>query len=107
MNAMGNLTHRISLLLTVLAVVLGPLVLFGLAADPADKYPGLNLIPWPREVRVGEGRLGLTADSRIVAGQPALEPLAKVLSAEIALVTGLKLKVATGEGRAGDIVLRI
>ena len=49
----------------------------------------------------------LTADSRIVAGDERLRPLAEVLSGEIALFTGVKLPTATGEGRDGDIVLRI
>ena len=49
----------------------------------------------------------LTADSRIVAGEEQLRPLAEVLSGEIALLTGLKLKATTGLGRAGDVVLRI
>jgi hexosaminidase len=76
-------------------------------ADPADRYPGLNLIPWPQEIELGEGRMALTADSRIVASQEELKPLAEILSEEITLLTGLKLKVTAGAGRAGDIVLKI
>jgi hexosaminidase len=49
----------------------------------------------------------LSADSRIVAGDKRLQPLAEVLSGEIVLLTGLNLKMATGPSRAGDIVLRI
>ena len=49
----------------------------------------------------------LTADSRIVAGDEQLKPLAEVLADEIAMLTGLKLKVTAGAGRAGDIVLKI
>ncbi|HMF17605.1 MAG TPA: family 20 glycosylhydrolase [Gemmataceae bacterium] len=77
------------------------------AADPADLHPGLNLIPWPQSVQLGQGRMKLTDDSRIVAGQDELEPLGKVLSSEIALLTGLKLKVVADAGRPGDIVLKI
>src|SRR5690349_12187854 len=97
---------RISRLVTLLAVLiaLGCLGLSTSAADPADKYPGLNLIPWPRAVRLAEGRLKLTAESRIVAAQRELGPLAKVLSAEIVLLTGLKLTVVSGPDRPGDIV---
>ncbi|HEY7427649.1 MAG TPA: family 20 glycosylhydrolase, partial [Gemmataceae bacterium] len=98
---------RISALLTVSVVALGFSGLPALAADPADKYPGLNLIPWPKTVQVGEGRMKLTVDSRIVAGQEELKPLAEVLSGEIALLTGLKLKVAADADRPGDIVLKI
>jgi hexosaminidase len=103
---MDHYMPRIASLLTVsaaLVILLSP----SIAADPADKHPGLNLIPWPRVVRVGEGRMKLGAGSRIVASQEALKPLAEILSGEVALLTGLKLKVATGAGRPGDIVLKI
>jgi hexosaminidase len=49
----------------------------------------------------------LTTESRIVAGQKQLEPLAQVLAGEIALLTGLRLPVVTEAGRPGDIVLRV
>src|SRR5262249_59776392 len=49
----------------------------------------------------------LTAESRIVAGVESLRPLAEVLADEIARLTGLKLRVASGQGRASDIVLKI
>jgi hexosaminidase len=77
------------------------------AADPADSFRGLNLIPWPQTVRPGEGRVKLTGTCRIVAAQKELEPLAKVLSGEVASLTGLNLHVASGPGRPGDIVLQI
>jgi hexosaminidase len=93
--------------------MLAALLLFGVlgevtrAADPADDYSGLNLIPWPQSVRLSEGRLKLTATSRIVAGQEELKPLAKVLAQEIALLTGLHLKTADDAERPGDIVLKV
>ncbi len=105
-DTMCNRISRLIALLTV-PVVLGCLRPSINAADPADKYPGLNLIPWPRKVQRAEGRLRLTAESRIVAAQKELLPLAEVLSGEIALLTGLKLPVASGLGRPGDIVLTI
>src|SRR5439155_26949332 len=76
------------------------------ATDPADTHPELHLIPWPKKVRLGAGHMRLSADSRIVIGEEQLRPLAEVLSGEIALLTGLKRKVATGPGREGDIALR-
>jgi hexosaminidase len=100
-------TPRAATLLTLSLICLSLSGLSAGAADPADKYPGLNLIPWPKDMRVGKGRMKLTADSRIVAGQKELEPLAKVLSVEIALLTSLKLKVVTDAGRPGDILLKI
>jgi hypothetical protein len=77
------------------------------ATDPADTYPDLHLIPWPKTLRLGTGHMPLTADSRIVAAEKTLQPLAEVLSGEIALLTGLKLEVTSGPGRAGDIVLQL
>jgi autotransporter-associated beta strand protein len=77
------------------------------ATDPADAYPGLHLIPWPKKIQAGTGFMQLTADSRVVAGEKQLEPLAEILSGEIALLTGLKLKVTTGPAQAGDVVLKI
>src|SRR5438874_306811 len=86
------------------------LILVGVAisgTDPADTHPELHLIPWPKSLHAGTGHMPLSADSRIVASEAQLRPLAEVLSGEIALLTGLKLKVTTGPSRAGDIVLRI
>ncbi|MBM4070413.1 MAG: hypothetical protein FJ271_15875 [Planctomycetes bacterium] len=92
----------------VCTLILGSIWLGGTrAADPADSYPELNLIPWPQTVRLGEGRMRLTAASRIIVGQEELAHLAKVLSGEITLLTGLKLEIAAGPDRPGDIVLKI
>jgi hypothetical protein len=77
------------------------------ATDPADTHPELHLIPWPKKLEAGKGHMQISAESRIVAGEEQLRPLAEVLSGELAFLTGLKLKVATGASRAGDIVLRI
>ena len=77
------------------------------STDPADTYPALHLIPWPKKLQVQAGYMQLTGDSRIVAREKQLQPLAEVLSEEVALLTGLKLKVTTGPSRAGDIVLQI
>src|SRR4051812_6896445 len=79
----------------------------GAAPDPIDTHPDLHVIPWPKTLQRGTGYMQLSADSRMVAGEEQLQPLAEVLSAEIALLTGLKLKVTAGPSRAGDIVLRI
>jgi hexosaminidase len=77
------------------------------AADPADAHPGLHLIPWPKSLKRGDGHMPLTADSRIVAADDQLRPLADVLADEIARLTGLKLAVASGAGRPGDVVLKL
>src|SRR5262245_39070308 len=78
-----------------------------LAADPADTHPDLHLIPWPKSIEVRDGRLPITADSRILAEDKQLLPLAEILAGELKLLTGLNLKTTTEPGRAGDIVLRL
>ena len=75
--------------------------------DPADKYPDLHLIPWPKSLQRTSGDLLITADSRIVADDDRLKPLAEVLASEIAKLTGVMLQVKTGGGKPGDIVLKI
>jgi hexosaminidase len=79
----------------------------GRAADPADRYPGLDLIPWPKSLTLDPGRMPLAAASRVVAADESLKPLAAILRDEILLMTGLKLDVASGRGQAGDIVLKL
>ncbi len=91
----------------VLAVTVGVPGVAAAATDPADTHPELHLIPWPKTLQMGAGHMQLAAESRIVAGAEQLQPLAQVLAGEIALLTGLKLEVTTGPGRAGDIVLRV
>src|SRR6516165_7997318 len=76
------------------------------AGDPADTHPELHLIPWPKSLKKGAAQMRITAESRIVTGADRLKPLAEVLSGEIATLTGLKLKVASGPAQAGDLVLR-
>src|SRR5690349_6480614 len=77
------------------------------SADPADTHPDLPLIPWPKSVELRSGFLSLSETGRIVAEDDRLLPLAKVLAAELKLLTDLDLLVATTEPRPGDIVLRI
>jgi hexosaminidase len=99
--------HMKRLLVTTLVFAISGVFTIVGAADPADIYPDLHLIPWPQRLQLGAGQMRLTPDSRIVAGAEQLRPLAELLSGEIALLTGMKLKVTTRPGRTGDIVLRI
>ncbi len=73
----------------------------------AQRPAGLNLIPWPKSLTLADGRLNLTARSRIVATRDDLKPLAAILSDEVFLATGQRLPTATGTGAAGDIVLKV
>jgi hexosaminidase len=73
-----------------------------LAADTND----LRLVPWPRSVGIKHPTLRLTATNRIVAGEDSVAPLARILSEEIRLTTGLQLATATGVAVAGDVLLQ-
>lgn len=68
---------------------------------------GMDLLPTPKSITADGGEMPLTAKSRIVATDPSLEPLAAILSSEVLLVTNLKLAPAKGEGKPGDIVLKL
>lgn len=93
----------------LVATLAAALVCAGLvsAQDLPARPAGLNLIPWPKSLKMHDGRLKLTAGSRIVATSNDLNPLAAILSDEIYMVTGRRLATATGEGKAGDIVLKV
>lgn len=77
---------------------------FAAASDAADALP---LIPYAKSVELHDGMLALEPGARIVATDPSLTPLAKILSREIYLARGLRLAVSGGPGQAGDIVLRL
>jgi hexosaminidase len=82
-------------------------VLVALCVNVHATVKGLDLLPTPKTIAVESGAMALTAASRIVATDPSLEPLAAILSDEILLVTNLKLTPAKGEGKPGDIVLKL
>ena len=94
--------HGASVLCGVTAAVLAA----GLAGCPARVGEG-DLLPTPKSIHLAGGEMPLTAESRIVATEPALEPLAGIFSNEVWLITNLKLAVVKDEPRAGDIVLTI
>ncbi|MEI7837250.1 MAG: family 20 glycosylhydrolase, partial [Planctomycetota bacterium] len=73
-------------------------------AEAADKPA---FVPTPKTVTMGQGTMPLTAASRIVAADASLKPLAAVLAEDIRQLTGLSLETDTGQGRDGDIVLKI
>ncbi len=76
-------------------------------ADPSDKYPNLDLIPWPKKLELGEGKMRLGSKLRIVAADAQLRPLALILADELARAAGLKAEVVAGASRPGDILLAI
>ena len=64
------------------------------------------LIPRPATLQMDRGVLQFTKESRIVAADAALAPLAKVLSDEIFTVAGVRLAPAEGQANPGDVSLQ-
>jgi len=92
--------------LMTLAPCLATVVLAAVTAQaPASEEP--PLVPWPQTLTPGNGTFVLRPQSRIVAADPSLESLAKVLAEEIALATGLQLATAAGKPAEGDIGLAL
>src|SRR5689334_2959177 len=73
----------------------------------AEDQNQISLVPWPKTLMMKQGLLRLTGHSHIVAKSQALEPLARLLSEEILLVTGVRLAPSTKERSEGDLVLEI
>ncbi|MCX6902354.1 MAG: family 20 glycosylhydrolase [Verrucomicrobia bacterium] len=104
------------------AIAAATVTLNGLAAEAPPATPArqaaakdsqsaspvpLNLIPWPKSVEVQPGAINLGPQSRVVAGDVSLRPLAEVLAEEVFLATGLRLATATGRPAVGDVLLRL
>ncbi len=64
------------------------------------------LVPWPKTVSAGQGRMELKA-GRLVAQDASLAPLAHIVSDEIFFVSGIRLKPDGGQVGAGDIGLQV
>jgi hexosaminidase len=77
------------------------------AAEVTPANSQLKLLPWPKSVNLASGEVRLGAQSRIVAANPELKPLAEILREELRLVAGLDLKTAGAPPRRDDIVLSI
>ncbi|MBM4017038.1 MAG: hypothetical protein FJ288_01710 [Planctomycetes bacterium] len=77
----------------------------GRPASASEAAPGL--VPWPRSVVLGSGGVEVGPTGRIVAEDPSLLALARVLAEEIYFSTGVRLPAAGGAAGQGDIALRI
>ena len=90
-------------------VLVGFFLVSGCLAMAAGASNPPDLLPTPKSVKLNGDEMPLTADSRVVATDPALLPLAKLLSQEIRILTGLPLDGTgrQGESRPGDIVLKL
>ena len=90
---------------TLVCTSLSVMVLSILHSAAAEPNP--SLVPWPKSVELGKGQMALLNSSRIVTSEKKLVPLAGLLSEEIYLITGLRLKAEKARSKAGDIVLEL
>jgi hexosaminidase len=65
------------------------------------------MIPIPGSLEARSGNLPLSGDTRIVAADPALLPLAKLLAHEVSVLARVKPPVTAEAARPGDIVLAL
>ena len=79
------------------------LLLVAVPASAQQHSP--SFVPWPRCVELKSSRLDIGPHSRIVAAEPVLQPLAKIIAEEIQAVFGVRLAVVDGRGGPGDIIL--
>lgn len=86
------------------AVLLG-CMLWPCIAAAAESSLVPALIPWPQKLELAGGTLTLPAQPRIIAAEPALQPLASVLADEFSLLTGSTPAIASAQPAASDIVL--
>lgn len=96
---------RLALTLTLLCALMAAPLLSTASNGAAGSEPAL--IPWPKTVRVGKGSLRLGARSRICTTAPSLKPLARILSDEIFMATGLRLDLREAAPASGDIGLAL
>ena len=84
-----------------------PMILALVAAAAFPCYAAPALMPLPKFITPGNGSLVIPAAGRIVALDPALEPLARILASDIERM--LRVKLANGHApvEAGDIVLQL
>jgi len=94
-------------------VLLGALSGSGNLVLDADNPAGVKqedapfkLIPWPKKVELGSGRINLAA-GRIIAVAPSLLPLAGILASDIQRVYQVTLATAQAAPAAGDIVMSL
>ena len=57
----------------------------------------LGLLPTPKQIQVTGGDMTLTAESRIVAAEAKLKPLADIFSREVLILTKLRLQPVKGQ----------
>ncbi len=82
-------------------------LLLAVAAGPARADGEPAFVPWPRAVALAEGKMLLGDKCRIVAQDRTLLPLARILSREVALASGLRLPAVEGTAKDGDVVLSL
>lgn len=99
----GRMKVQLERLFTLVALTF--ITAGSLSAAVDAKFPPIQ--PTPKSIKVHDGSMSLTAQSRIVVTDPRLDVHAAVLVDEISCLTGWRLTVVKGEEMAGDIVLKI
>ena len=77
--------------------------LLSATASPAQD---LKVVPFPKSCELGDGRLVLSADCRIAAADESLVPLGDVAGEYMALIFGVKCKVAQGNAGSAGVELK-
>ena len=77
------------------------------ASAPSVSAINHTILPQPKSITMGTGAMPLTAQSRIVFLDPALEIHASALQEDIWRLTNMKLAKVNAGPKAGDIVLKI
>lgn len=94
------------ILINKLMIVAG--LTIGLVCWSANaEVPKPPILPTPKSIKMGNGYMSLTKESRIVATDPKLEAHAEALQEELWCLTDWKLEIVKADPKPGDIVLKI
>ncbi len=105
MNPKSSLPLSFRILMIFTAIVLSSLLTS--ASSSAQVQSSLNLIPLPKTITPHEGTLSFSKTAGIHAKDKVLVPLAKVLSHNIYMQTGIELPVVMNSSGSGGIHLSI
>ncbi len=92
--------HKMRWTWWAVALIAMPLLVAAAEPEPA-------MIPRPKSVTMGEGRVALDGHIRVVADSQALAPLAAVLAEDLRRLTPHHPTAADGPTQPGDVVLQL
>ncbi len=76
-------------------------------AAPTPPAPNLAVVPWPKEIQAGTGAMPITAATRIVFSDAALEAHAKVFAEEIRRIAAADVKTTAGKAAGKNGILLV